>query len=165
MGFGSDERLILRNQFGMAPPPKSPVPVLNRLLALHHRSLPQYLCSATPWTTASDSQAIQVLREIAEDQRWIADQIGAMILSEAGRPNMGEYPMSFTGLHDLSLQHLVGEVTVRQRKEIESIQECVDQLSHAPAARAVAENALGAAKGQLQNLEELDQRRISVASL
>ncbi len=145
-------------------PKTSPVPVLNRLLVLHHRSLPQYLCSATPWSTARDSRTIQVLREIADDQRWIADQLGAMILAEHGRPHMGEYPMSFTGLHDLSLQYLMGEVAARQRKEIETIQECVAQLSDAPAAKALAENALGAAKGHLQNLDELDQGKLSVTS-
>ena len=140
------------------------VDVLNRLLALHHRTLPQYLCSAHPWCTSRDDQAERALRQLAQDQRLMVDRLGLAILAEGGRPDLGEFPMSFTGLHDLSLDYLMGEVTRRQRQETQVIRECVSQLQHAPAARALAEEALGAAEGHLQNLQEVMRPKLSVVS-
>ena len=140
------------------------IDVLNRLLAVHSRSLPQYLCSARPWTTNRDSKSEKALRLIADDHRLMVERVASAILSEGGRPELGEFPMSFTGMHDLSIQYLMHEVIDRQRKELATIRDCVTQLQHAPAARALAEEALGAAEGHLQNLEELGEPDLSVAS-
>ena len=140
------------------------IDVLNRLLAVHSRSLPQYLCSARPWTTARDSKAEQALRLIAEDHRLMVERIASAILSASGRPELGEYPMSFTGMHDLSIQYLIREIIDRQRQELETIRNCVARLQHDRSARALAEEALGAAEGHLQNLEELSEPDLSVAS-
>ena len=140
------------------------VDTLNRLLAVHSRSLPQYLCSAHPWTTAKDSQAEHVLRQMADDHRLMVERIGSAILAEGQRPELGEFPMAFTGMHDLSIQYLIHEVAERQRQGLATIRQCVEQLQHAPAARALAEEALGAAEGHLQNLEELGEADLSVVS-
>lgn len=140
------------------------VDVLNRLLALHHRSLPQYLCSAPPWCTSRDEQADRVLRQVAQDQRLMVERLGSAVLTAGGRPDLGEFPMSFTGLHDLSLVYLLGEVARRLQQEMPIIRECVSQLQHAPAARALAEEALGAAEGHLQNLQEVMRPTLSVVS-
>ena len=143
---------------------QSTVDILNCILALHSRSLPQYLSSAHPWSTAHTSAAQRTLRSVAEDQRLMVERIGSAIMDEGGCPNLGAYPMTFTGMHDLSVDYLLQEAIQRQKQDIETLRQCIAQLQHAPAARALAEEALGAAEGHLQNLEELAPSGLSVAS-
>jgi hypothetical protein len=128
---------------------------LNRLLTLHQRSLPMYLASARPWFPQPDGEAQAVLRHIAEDQRLMVDRIGAVILDLGGSVRPSEFPMEFTGLHDLSVDYLYPQIVARQRREIEWMRQCCQQLQENPVARAVAEEALGAAQAHLDNLSDL----------
>jgi hypothetical protein len=104
------------------------------------------------------------LQNIAEDQQLMVDRIGSAIMAAGGCPYLGEYPMSFTGMHDLSVDYLVRQVAQRQERDIQTMRECVALLQHTTAPRALAEEALGAAEGHLQNLKELMQPDLSVVS-
>ena len=79
-------------------------------------------------------------------------RIGSQIVHSGGVPQAGEFPMIYTDMHDLSIVYILGEVKRQQQEEIEQIQSCVSQLDGAPAAKAIAEEALGAAQGHLDNL-------------
>ena len=131
--------------------------VLNRLIAIHHRSLPMYLSDARPWTHRGDEDARDVLAQIAADQTAVVDRLGQMILQEGDSVELGEYPMEFTGQHDLSLDYLLDNLVSHQRNDIASIKECVQQLDHDPMAKAIAQETLGEAKGHLESLQELAQ--------
>jgi hypothetical protein len=128
---------------------------LNRLLALHSRSLPMYLASAQPWFPELDSDAERVLRHLADDQRMMVDQIGAVILDIGGLVQPSEFPMEFTDLHDLSIEYLLPLVAARQQEELGQMRQIAHQVRHHPTARAVAEEALGAAPAHLDNLREI----------
>jgi hypothetical protein len=128
---------------------------LNRLLTLHRCSLPMYLASAPPWYPQPNSEAEAVLRHIAEDQQLMVDRIGAVILDQGGAVKPSEFPMEFTDLHDLSVDFLIPQVIARQQREIEWMRKCVHALQDEPTARAIAEEALGAAQGHLDSLNEL----------
>ena len=65
--------------------------------------------------------------------------------------------MEFTGLHDLSLEYLLSELVRRQQADVDRIGEIATLLRTDPAAHALAEEALGAAKGHLASLRELRQ--------
>jgi hypothetical protein len=78
-----------------------------------------------------------------------------MMLESNCTLDQGEFPMSFTGLHDLSMDYLVTLCIDRQKKLIRVIERLADSLSLAPFAQAAAREALGEAKGHLENLEEL----------
>ena len=130
------------------------IDVLNRLLALHSHSLPMYLVNAPPWFAEDDLAAATALRHVAEDQQLMLDRIGSLIVGCGAVTHAGEFPMVFTDMHDLSLDYILSEVKQRQRNEIEQIQMCIDQLKDAPIAKAIAEEALGAAKAHLENLTE-----------
>ncbi len=58
-------------------------------------------------------------------------------------------------LHDLSLDFLIAAAVRYQEYDLTAIQEIVDGLAPAPAARALAEEALGMSKGHLDSLREL----------
>ena len=131
------------------------IDMLNRLLTLHSRSLPMYLASARPWFPQRDSDAQAVLRHIAEDQQLMVDRIGAVILDQGGAIQPSEFPMEFTDLHDLSIDYLIPQIAARQERELAWMRQCVDAVHDSPAARAIAEEALGAAQAHLDSLHEL----------
>jgi hypothetical protein len=137
----------------MSPP--STTEILNRLLVLHMRSLPVYLSYAPPNQIYSHDHARAVLTQIADDHKRTVDRFGALILDSGGTVDYGEFPMSFTSLHDLSLEYLVKVMIERQEKFIPVCERLADQLNMAPFAQAAAREVVGEAKGHLENLIEL----------
>jgi hypothetical protein len=129
--------------------------VLNRLLVLHMRALPMYLSYAPPYQLYQNERAKAVLDQIVEDQKRTVDRLGTLILDSGGTVDYGEFPMSFTSLHDLSLTYLLKLLIERQQKSIAACEKLADQLSMAPYAQAAAREAVGEAKGHLDNLLEL----------
>ena len=83
------------------------------------------------------------------------ENLGRAIIA-AGKPvNMGEYPMLFTDIHDLSMAHVLRELIRSQKQDIQTIVDCVQELEEDPPNRNFAEECLGAAKGHLEALEGL----------
>ncbi|MCA9189602.1 MAG: hypothetical protein R3E01_34320 [Pirellulaceae bacterium] len=133
--------------------------LLNDLLVIENRSLPMYLASARPWSGPEGAAAQAELSKIAVDQRRIVDILGGLIVSRGGMVDMGEFPMEFTDLHDLSVSFVLPQIIRRQRSDIVNIQRIAEQLSSDVACRSIAEEALGSAKGHLELLEELASAR------
>lgn len=129
--------------------------LLNRLLILHARTLPVYLLDAAPWFRPGNEHALEVLRDIANDQQDTATRIADLLMERNYRPDMGDFPLMFTSFNDLSVDYLVQEMLRRQTAESSDIADCVAKLAHDPAAKALAEEALGAAKAHLDSLRDL----------
>ena len=139
-------------------PRPDPLDVLSRLFVLVYRSLPMYLADACPWTHPGDEQATRVLSAIVADAKSYAGQIAELILRTRGRIELGEFPMEFTDLNLLSLDYLLTELVRNQRRAIAAIERCAAQLTRDREAHALAEEALGNARGHLESLEELVKR-------
>src|SRR5205823_11305343 len=137
----------------MSPP--STTEILNRLLVLHMRSLPMYLSYAPPYELSRHERAKAVLDQIVEDQKRTVDRLGTLILDSGGTIDYGEFPMSFTSLHDLSLSYLLKLLIERQQKHVAVCDRLAVQLSMAPYAQAAARDAVGEAKGNLEYLPQL----------
>ena len=137
----------------MSPP--STTDILNRLLVLHVRSLPMYLGYAPPYQLYQHEGAKAILDQVVEDQKRTIDRLGTLILDSGGTVDYGEFPMSFTSLHDLSLPYLLKLLIDRQQKTITASKRLADALNMAPYAQAAAREAVGEAKGHLENLQEL----------
>jgi hypothetical protein len=129
--------------------------VLNRLLTIVHRSLPIYLADASPWTHEGDEKAVKALQLIVEQQHELANRIANYIIDHFGPANPGEYPADFPDTHDLSLDYLMGKLVQCQKADVDAAQACVNELHSERQAHALAEEALGAARGHLETLEEL----------
>jgi len=130
---------------------------LNQLVALHHRSLARYLMFAAPMWHHGDEQARETLKLMAEDQSDLADRLAAMVVERGGLVNTGKFPIYYTGFHDLSFEFLLDELIKEERQAIATIEQCVEALRLVPQTHAIAAEALGAAKGHLESLEELKQ--------
>jgi hypothetical protein len=128
--------------------------ILNRLLILHSRSLAMYLNYARPWALQAHPKSLAVLEQMVADHEDTVDRLAGMIL-ETGPIDSGEFPIIFTGWHDLSVEWLVDKLIERQKKTITMIEKLVSQLALAPYAQAVAKETLGQAKGHLENLQEV----------
>ena len=131
--------------------------ILNRLLVLHQRSLPMFVTYASPWAEARDAEALEALRHLVEDQQRLAGQITDYMFERRWRVDSGEFPLEFTGLHDVSLEYLWPKLIESQQRNIREIQTCISGLGSDPYARALAEESLGSAKGHLETLEEIAQ--------
>lgn len=133
----------------------STIDVLNRLSVAHSRSLPVYLSYAGPWIPASEGRNGETLLQVAADQKRMADRIGTMLLDLGGTVDPGKFPLKYTALHDLSYEYLLGKLVENQRQTVRTIEACAADLTLAPLARSLAEEALGEARGHLEMLEEL----------
>jgi len=80
-----------------------------------------------------------------------------MVIAQHGIVDNGEFPIYYTGYHDLSFDFLLNEIIKEQKEDLVQIEKVVEQLSLVPLARALAEETLGAAKGHLESLNELKQ--------
>ena len=133
----------------------STLDLLNELLALHSCSLPSYLSCAKPWSHVADSKDLKALELIAKDHLRMVERIGQVILRHNGKVRSSDFPMLFTDMHDLSTDYILNQVRRRQKNEFDRIIEIVEQLQNSPDALAIAEEAKGAARGHLEQLEEL----------
>lgn len=131
------------------------IATLNELLAVHSRSLAVYLSDAVPWLAAGGSHAWEAIERIAGDHQATYDRIGDLILQKGGDVDSGEFPMAFTGYNDLSLDFLLQKLIEGQTRDIKRIEACVARLGHDAHARAVAQEALGAAIAHQETLQDL----------
>ncbi len=128
---------------------------LNRLLAIVGRSFPQYLQYSRPYVPPGRDELIEALQSIVADQNAICERISQILLDAHAPLRTGEFPMDYTDKHDLDIDYLVGVAVEFQEQDIASIGQLVEQLQTAPAAKALAEEALGMAKGHLDSLREM----------
>lgn len=136
-----------------------PIEVLNRLLRILYRSLPVYLAEVKPWST-QDSEDGRAIELIAADQLRLAGRVADAILEQGGRIDTGHFPAEFTSKHDLATDYLVREAVEHHQRDVAAIQQCVADLDKAPFLRPLAEEALGSARGHLENLKETMNARL-----
>jgi hypothetical protein len=128
---------------------------LNRLLAIHCKSFPQYMRWSRPHVPAGRGEELEAVEAIALDQDAMGDRISRMIVDGHALPRSGEFPMEFTDLHDLDVDYCLRLAAKYQEQDVAAIQALVERLQTAPSAKAIAEEALGMAKGHLDTLREL----------
>jgi hypothetical protein len=133
--------------------------LLNRLLGIVSRSFLQYLKFSQPYVPPGRKEVLEVLETMVTDQNSMADRISQMVMDQKELARTGEFPMEFTDLHDLDIDFLIGRAMVYQRQDIELIGQLLHQLQLSPAAKSLAEETLGMAKGHLQSLQELVQEQ------
>lgn len=137
-------------------PTLSTIDILNRVLVVHNRSLPRYLCDAVPYFKYGQHERAETLEAIARDQEQVVDRIGAYLTDQNAAYNLGEYPMVFTAYHDVSFEWILPVLIDRQRRMVNYLQQCAEQLNLAPMAKALVQETVGMAKGHLEMLGELE---------
>jgi hypothetical protein len=128
--------------------------VLVRLLHTQWYSLPAYLRGASPWAHPGAERVIGTFGHIAADQQALGARIAAHLVRQYEVAPRGGFPARFTAFNDLSIDYLIGMLIEQQRATIGVIEACAGELRGDPAGRALAEEALGAARGHLESLVE-----------
>ncbi|MGY8767659.1 MAG: hypothetical protein ACKVH8_04375 [Pirellulales bacterium] len=130
------------------------ITTLSRLAALHYHSLPMYLRYTRPWTRPGTEGKLDVLRHMITDHQFAVEKIAHVLEETDATIGLGEFPMEYTDLHDLSIAYLFGVLIESQNKLIAEIQSGISQLENDTIAKEVAQECLGMAKGHVENLEE-----------
>jgi len=136
---------------------RTTIDALNRLLAIHYRSLPMYLTEAVPWTHSGDVKASAAVRDIVTSHQAIVERLAEEIQNRGGVVDPGDFPAEYTDLHFLSLDYLLREIAAGLDLDIQAIQECIRSLEGDRIGKALAEEALGNARGHRQTIGELIQ--------
>jgi hypothetical protein len=132
-----------------------PIHSLNRVLSLLRKSFPQYLRWGRPYTPPGREHLMQTIEDVALAQDGLADRVSLLVDESGGLPDDGEFPMEFTDTHDLAIDFLIDEAIGYQKQDIAELAQLADDLKSAPAAKSLASEALGLAKGHLELLEKL----------
>lgn len=131
------------------------IDVLNRVLAKLEHSFTQYLRYARPYIPPGREALGEALEEIAAGHDLLAERVSQTISEAGGLPDNGQFPIEYTDTHDLGIDFLIQEAIDGQKQDIAELHQCVDELRLAPSSQALASEALGMAKGNLEKLEAL----------
>ncbi len=134
---------------------------LARLFALENYSLCVYLQGAAPWIDGNERRPLEAVARIAADQRRMARRIAQRVEQLAGNPPHGNFSERYTWLNDLGFDYVLRQLLDEQRRHIGRIENCVAELASDRESRSLAEEALGAARANLESLEELERDRPS----
>ncbi|RCS47719.1 hypothetical protein DTL42_14475 [Bremerella cremea] len=136
--------------------------LLNRLAALHHRSLPTYLTYAKPWIPVGQEDDAHVIDDIAADHHELVERV-LQVLEKDDRPiHLGDFPMDYTDLNDLSLSYILNELKIYERKLLATLEEMALWADKDGPAFRLVQRATGLAVGHLQNLEEMGTQAPSI---
>jgi hypothetical protein len=127
--------------------------VLNRLLIVLSRSMPMYLSHAAPWVSYNGDRTRDALDRLVADQKQYVERLTRLLQDRRYTIDPGEFPMTFTDLHDLSLGFLSKRVLDQQRLDVETIERSLQQLQADAEGRALAEEVLDNAREHLQSLK------------
>lgn len=128
---------------------------LNRVLEILERSFPQYILWARPYIPAGRENVMQMIETIVTGQNALAERVSDYVFEAGGLPDHGKFPTDFTDTHDLSIDFLVEEAIDCLKQDVDDLAGCVEKLRVTPAAQALASEALGLTKGNLEQLQRL----------
>lgn len=130
------------------------IAALHELLALTQRSFPQYLRHARPYRHGDDEEVLTTLDEIVADQDLLVEKIIGQLERSGHIPPSAEFPMEFTGLHDLALDYLLDRAIDYQKRDLAALELLSESLACHQTIRSLVDEATGMARGHLQSLEE-----------
>ncbi len=136
-------------------PSTDTIHILNRVLAILERSLPQYLRYSRPYVPQGREIVMQTIDQIVAGQDALAERVSQRVFESGGLPDHGEFPIDFADMHDLAIDYLLPEAIDCLTQDISDLEECVAALRLAPAAQSLAAEAVGMTKGHLELLAGL----------
>lgn len=129
--------------------PTDTIAALNRLVALISSSLPLYLVQ-TRWCHYCDDAAwASAVTNLANDQRYFAERMAALVTASGGCPAAGSFPMRFTDLHYVSVAHLSDLAQQELRQQLACVGQALAALPGGSPAHAVVEELQGNLLGHL----------------
>lgn len=97
--------------------------ILNALLVAHGRSLLQYMAEAWPWTNEAAADLHDEVKALAERQSQAANAIAELLADRNWRIDFGNYPVDYTHLNYVGLEHLLREIVTNAETLVTEIRE------------------------------------------
>ncbi len=128
--------------------------MLNQIAALHHRSLPTYLTYARPWVRSGNEAKAEIIEDIAADHHDLVQRILRTLEADDRALSLGDFPMAYTDLNDLSLDFILQELTRYERRLLKTLEEMATWMDRDQPSYLLVNMAIGMAIGHLENLAE-----------
>jgi hypothetical protein len=128
--------------------------VLNQLLQLLCRGLSAYAVEVNPWMRPGRESLLRALANLADDRRLFAARTAQAILDRGGHPHNGSFPLEYTGLNDVSIEYLAGELIDSLQVDVEILEAISAQLTDIPELRALSDEILGNTIAHAEILEK-----------
>jgi hypothetical protein len=128
---------------------------LTDIIRRESRSLLQYVGEMFPWTTEQRQEAVGKLRQmVQEDYAAIAALSRSLAKRRVTPPFPGAYPMSYTGLGFVALDHVAPRLLEEQRRAVATLEAEVAVMKDADA-RAEVDKLLAVKRRHLPLLEQI----------
>jgi hypothetical protein len=89
-------------------PDEQSLAVVESVVSREGRSLIQYVIESYPWTTEQEQQALSDLQSIGSEERGaLAPFVQYLVQHKRLGPQPNPYPVSFTSMNFISLEHLL----------------------------------------------------------
>lgn len=104
---------------------------LQSLIRQEGRSMLQYVSESFPWTTPENQALLPELKELARQEREGAEGLTRFLLRQRGRPTfLGAYPMSFTNINFIALDHLLPRLVTFQQDRTADLEKGLERVLH-----------------------------------
>lgn len=115
------------------------VTLLQDLIRKEGRSLLQYVSEAFPWTTPKNEAAWAKIQEMVQEEQEGTGRLARVLQKHRQRlPYLGAYPMSFTNINFVSLEHLIPYLVDFEKRRIAELEVDLLALRDDDAREAVA---------------------------
>jgi hypothetical protein len=119
------------------------------------RSFLQYVRDAFPWTTAGELATLAKLQGLIGEELEAAGTIAEFLARHRqGLPPVGTYPMNFTSLNFVSLDHLLPILLREERKSLADRERDFAEEQDSEA-QTILRNIVNLKRRHLQTLEEM----------
>lgn len=129
--------------------------LLEELIVREGRSLLQYVSAADPWTTRQNRRAFdQIVAMAREEQAAVGRAVRLLLRRRMRPPAKGGYPMSYTMINNVALDHLVLQLIELERHDLADLEPRVAEAADTEA-RALLGDVLEMKRRHIQRLTDL----------
>ncbi|HEY2251322.1 MAG TPA: hypothetical protein VGH74_09690 [Planctomycetaceae bacterium] len=133
--------------------------VLNRVLARLNRSLLQYAVDCWPWSSATDTAAVETPEQKSVEQMTLRQQqfvarLVDLIMVRDDTVDLGSFPDN-SELHYVSLEYLLGKLIKDEQELVAALQSALSALESDVEARTLVAEILAAEHENIERLREL----------
>src|SRR5947209_16586882 len=129
--------------------------ILQHIVRREGRSLLQYMSDAFPWTTLGEGEVLARVQQFVKEERdSVARLVRFLQRRRVTPPYFGAFPMSFTTLNFITLDHLLPLLVRAERKAIAELEHDLAFLTD-PEARQLIQDMVEMKRRHEKTLEEL----------
>jgi hypothetical protein len=129
--------------------------LLNDLLVSIHRGLLQYAAEAWPWSDAHDADVREQITGAAEKQHESIRELAVYLDRHGHTIAWGQYPVSFTSLHFVSLDYLSSRIIAGQQKIVDKCRRVAEQVAEDSRAARLVESLIQVESARLRSLQSV----------